>query len=77
MHRNIAVFVVFGFLFWWYYNREYVKNAHLGKVCGFILVLMALQFALGVLTLVNQAPLPLALAHQLVALLLFTAAVIL
>jgi heme a synthase len=35
-----------------------------------------LQVALGIVTLLNRAPLPLALAHQLVAILVFTVAVV-
>jgi len=74
LHRNIAVLVAVGFLFWWYFNREYVKNAHLGKVCARIAAIIAAQFTLGVLTLLYSAPLKLALAHQAVALMLFVAA---
>jgi cytochrome c oxidase assembly protein subunit 15 len=37
---------------------------------------VALQAALGIVTLLHQAPLPLALAHQAVAMLVFTAAVL-
>jgi heme a synthase len=37
---------------------------------------VALQVALGIVTLINQAPLPLALTHQLVAILVFTVAVV-
>jgi len=76
-HRNLAVLVAGGFLFWWYYYRHYVKDNHLGKVCGWVALLIALQFALGVLTLLHQAPLTLAWMHQTVALLLFIIAVIL
>jgi cytochrome c oxidase assembly protein subunit 15 len=76
-HRNLAVLVAVGFLFWWYFNHQYVKNNHLGKVCAGVTAIIAVQFALGVATLLNQVPLALALAHQMTALLLFTAAVIL
>jgi cytochrome c oxidase assembly protein subunit 15 len=77
LHRNVAILVAFGFLFWWYCNREYVKNSHLGKVCAWVSALIILQFTLGVLTLVNAVPLPLALIHQTVALVLFIIVVLL
>ncbi|MDE3015875.1 MAG: COX15/CtaA family protein [Pseudomonadota bacterium] len=76
LHRNVAILVAAGFLFWWYLHRGYVKNARLGKVCAAVAAIIALQFMLGVATLLHQAPLPLALAHQMTALVLFTVAVI-
>lgn len=76
LHRNLAVLVALGFIFWWYLNRGYVKNAHLGKACALLAAIIAVQFVLGVATLLNAAPLPLALAHQMTALLLFTVSVI-
>src|SRR4029077_3021147 len=55
LHRKLAVLLVFGFLFWWYYCRAYVKNKPLGKVCAGVAAILAVQFALGVLTLLHQA----------------------
>jgi heme a synthase len=75
MHRTLAVIVAGGFLLWWYSHRTYVKNAHLGKVCLGVALVIAVQFTLGVLTLLHQVPLSLALLHQAVALLLFALAV--
>lgn len=77
LHRRLAELLAGGFLFWWYLCRAYVKNKHLGKGCAVVTVILAMQFALGVVTLLHQAPLVLALAHQAVALLLFVASVIL
>ena len=37
---------------------------------------MTLQAVLGIVTLLEQAPIPLALAHQMVAILVFTIAVV-
>ena len=37
---------------------------------------MTLQAALGIVTLLHQAALPLALAHQMVAIVVFTAAIV-
>ncbi len=71
LHRNLAVFVTCGFVIWWYYNREYVRNKGLGKGCAFIVAVITLQFALGVLTLINAVPVPLAMMHQMVGMLLF------
>lgn len=77
IHRTLAVIVALGFIFWWYRNRAYVKNNHLGKAAAGVAVVIALQFALGVLTLIHAVPLPLALAHQMTALLLFALSVVL
>jgi heme a synthase len=77
LHRTVALMVALGFLLWWYLHRAYVKNAGLGKVCRGVAAVIAVQFVLGVLTLLHQVPLLLALAHQVTALLLFTIAVVL
>lgn len=77
LHRKLAIILVLGFLFWWIAQREYVKNRRLGWHCLAVAAVLAVQFVLGVLTLVNAVPLPLALSHQLVALLLFAASVLL
>jgi len=77
LHRTVAILVALGFIFWWYFHREYVKNAHLGKVCAGVTLIIGVQFALGVLTLVNAVPLNLALLHQMTGMLLFVAAVVL
>lgn len=77
LHRKTALLVVFGFIFWWYFNRKYVREKALGKVCSWVALLIACQFALGVLTLLGQVPLKLALSHQMMALALFAGAVML
>lgn len=77
IHRTLAILVVFGFLFWWYSQREYVKNTHLGRVCFVVTLTMFGQFSLGVFTLLHMVPLPLALAHQICALVLWSVAVLL
>lgn len=76
-HRTSAILLVLGFLFWWYLQREYVKNCHLGALCLLVAAVLAVQFALGVATLLLQVPLSLALIHQMTALLLFTVALVL
>lgn len=77
LHRTVAILVVFSFLFWWYSHQEYVKNSRLGRVCAVATLVMFGQFTLGVLTLLHMVPLPLALAHQMCALLLWSVAVLL
>lgn len=73
IHRQLAILLAAGFAFWWYCHRGYVKKTHLGKACAGMAVIIAGQVTLGVLTLLHMVPLPLALAHQMTALLLFTA----
>lgn len=77
IHRKLAVLLAVGFLFWWWRYRDYVKNNRLGSICTGVTAIIAAQFTLGVATLLNQVPLPLALAHQMTALLLFAASVVL
>lgn len=77
LHRTGAMIVALGFLIWWYLYRLYVKKANLGKVCAALSAVIAVQFTLGVATLLHQVPLNLALAHQVTALMLFGIAVLL
>jgi cytochrome c oxidase assembly protein subunit 15 len=77
LHRNLAILVTVGFLFWWYWHRIYAKNSGLNKICLWVLVILWSQFNLGVMTLLHMVPLPLALAHQMTALLLFTVSLVL
>jgi len=42
---------------------------------GFAVYAVTLQAGLGIVTLLHQAPLPLALAHQILAIIVFTVAV--
>ena len=76
-HRTVAVLVAFSFVFWWYYNRNYVKNNRLYKICAVVAITLTAQFILGILTLINAVPLNLALTHQMTALLLFGASIVL
>ncbi len=77
LHRKAAILLAAGFLFWWFCQREYVKTKGLGKECMGVASILFLQFILGVMTLLHHVPLPLALMHQMTALLLFGAAVML
>ncbi len=77
LHRKLAILLALGFLFWWFCQREYVKTKGLGKECIGVASILFLQFILGVMTLLHHVPLPLALMHQMTALLLFGVSVIL
>ncbi len=77
MHRTLALLVVCGFLFWWYSHREYVKKNALGRDCIRVALIIAVQFSLGVLTLLHQSPLWLALSHQFLAVILLAQAIVL
>jgi len=71
-HRVLALLcVAVVAAYWWAWRRRpgFALPAHL------LLGAVLLQAGLGIATLVNQVPLPLAAAHQLSALVLFTAAV--
>lgn len=76
IHRTLAACVVAGFGFWWFVNRPRVTSRKLVKTAAFLAMVIAAQFALGVLTLVNAVPLELGLMHQLTAVLLFGLSVI-
>ncbi|MDX2074538.1 MAG: COX15/CtaA family protein [Alphaproteobacteria bacterium] len=75
-HRILAFAVVFGFLSWWFFNRRYVKNLGVTKLAAGIALVIALQFTLGVLTLVNAVQLELGMMHQMTAVLLFVLSVV-
>jgi cytochrome c oxidase assembly protein subunit 15 len=77
MHRKLALVVAFGFLFWWFCHRAYVRHLMLVKACAAVALTIAVQFALGVFTLLHQSPLALALTHQMVAVVLLMLAVVL
>lgn len=74
-HRNLAVFLALSFLLWCISYRDYIKANRLKKACMLVGCTIFIQFALGVITLINQAPLGFALAHQSVALILWAAAI--
>ena len=74
-HRWFATLVlVLALVTGWRARGQPVK---IRSAVNLVLAVVTLQFALGVWTLILVAPLPLALLHQLGALLLFTAAIVL
>ena len=74
-HRCVAILVTILFLWWCCRYKTYIKSQNITKLCIMIFVIILAQFALGVLTLLGNVPLPLALAHQMTALLLWFASV--
>jgi cytochrome c oxidase assembly protein subunit 15 len=75
LHRKLAILLVAGFAFWWYRAHKNGISGCLGKLAAVIALVLGVQFALGVLTLVLHVPLWHALAHQLTGLALFAASV--
>jgi cytochrome c oxidase assembly protein subunit 15 len=75
LHRKTAVFLMVTFVLLWFLYRNYVRNNQLYKAFWAVAVVLVVQFILGVLTLLNMAPLDLALTHQMTALFLFAVAV--
>ena len=69
-HRVLALLTAALVLAWWWWQRRgRALAAHL------LLAVVLLQVSLGIATLLLYVPLPLAAAHQLNGLLLFTAAI--
>ena len=77
LHRKLAIILAAGYAIAWIVTRKYVTNIQLKVVSGIVAGIISVQFILGIMTLLYQAPLPLALAHQMTGLLLFAAAVVL
>lgn len=75
IHRTLAVFLAGFYLFWWISARNHVNKPALNRLMSSVALILALQFGLGVITLLNMAPLPLAWFHQLTGLVLFAAGV--
>jgi heme a synthase len=77
-HRLVAWTLAFAApLLWWVVRRTKAAPPRARIGAHFVLAMLALQVALGILTLVNVVPLPLAAAHQAGAVVLFALALIL
>lgn len=75
VHRTLAYFVV-GAMVWLYIrSRRYALSAPLKNGLNALVMLVALQFILGVLTLLTGVPLWLGLLHQVMAFLLLSSMV--
>ncbi|MBV8938278.1 MAG: COX15/CtaA family protein [Alphaproteobacteria bacterium] len=66
-HRWLAALLGAGYLLWWWRARNYDKSL----LILMLPLLVIMQFLLGIATLLTQASLPLAMAHQMTALGLF------
>lgn len=77
IHRTLAIFLALGFGCLYFINRKYVTNIQPRIASNVVMVVLSVQFILGIITLLYQAPLSLSLAHQMTGLLLFASAVVL
>jgi cytochrome c oxidase assembly protein subunit 15 len=73
-HRLIAWALAFAVPIVWWKIRATVASARARTGANVLLALLAAQLALGIATLINVVPLPLAAAHQAGAVLVFAAA---
>ena len=71
IHRWLAMLLGGALILWWFAQRPHVINTALRRVLDATLAVCLAQILLGILTLLHQAPLPLALLHQFTALALF------
>jgi len=71
IHRWNAIFLLISLPLWWCFAVRGVITPPVKKLGRLMLGVLAIQFTLGVLTLVNAVPLLLGLLHQLTALVLF------
>jgi heme a synthase len=73
-HRLIAWLLAFLIPFFWFKARKYQLTDSARMACHLLLVMLVIQIGLGIATLLQVVPIPLAAAHQGGAVLLFTAA---
>ncbi len=71
LHRWLAVIIILSYGFWWFAGKLYAMKGMLGTVLVALPLVALLQVGLGIMTLLLQAPLFLALAHQCTGLVLF------
>jgi heme a synthase len=75
-HRLIAWLLAFLVPWLWLWVRRAQASPRARMAAGLLLAALVLQIALGIATLLNAVPVPLAAAHQAGALLVFTAALL-
>lgn len=75
VHRTMAYVVVGLMLFLYFKSKKYTLNSLQTKGTKILVLFVALQFVLGVFTLLFQVPLWLGLAHQMMAFLLLSSMV--
>ena len=73
-HRILAIFTLLYVIIYWYGARRATLPRRAAVASNALLHTVALQVALGIATLLLVVPVPLAAAHQAVAILLFTVA---
>lgn len=73
VHRYLAYIVVAIIGFMWYRSRSFVLTILQKKAIDFLLVMVFIQFLLGIFTLINAVPLWLGVAHQVGAFFLLAA----
>ncbi|WP_227657420.1 COX15/CtaA family protein [Candidatus Magnetaquicoccus inordinatus] len=71
-HRLLAVILFFSILAFWWLSRAYSLSKPARIAQHLLLLMMLIQIALGISTLLLMVPTPLASAHQTGAVLLFT-----
>jgi cytochrome c oxidase assembly protein subunit 15 len=72
VHRILAYVVVLSILMIWYRTRKLEITQNQKKGTNLLLIMVGVQFLLGVLTLVLQVPVWLGVAHQVGAFLLLS-----
>lgn len=73
-HRLIAWLLAILVPIFWFKARKYQLSDSARMACHLLLIMLAIQISLGIATLLQAVPIPLAAAHQGGAVLLFTAA---
>ena len=73
VHRMLAYLVVIFVFVIWYKAKKSVLTTYQTTGINALLIVVGLQFLLGVLTIINQVPVWLGVAHQMGAFLLLTA----
>ena len=73
-HRLIAYLLAVLIPVFWFKAMRYQLSSSARLACHFLLVMLVIQISLGIATLLQAVPIPLAAAHQGGAVLLFTAA---
>lgn len=71
LHRYTAKILVVAYGFWWFFNRNAIKQSPNKNWWTVLVFVLFAQFFLGVLTLIKGVPLAIALKHQFVGLVLF------
>lgn len=76
-HHRVLAIISFGYVLWvWYQARHVILTPLLSKLRHGLLVVLCLQVALGILTLLYAVPVVLAALHQLNAVILFTVSLV-